>query len=127
LFAIAEFVGRGWPARARAAAIALSCNGEAEDDSIGVQLLTDIAVVFGNRDRITDFQTWDSLDLRALVSAERTFDGTINDPVVDDEPAYNVDDYVNLVDGAEGLTVQVKHQGAFVDVALLERHPLAGP
>ncbi len=72
-------------------------------------------------DRITDFQTYDSLDLRALVTAERVFDGTINDPVPEDEDmAYNVDDYVKLVDGAEGFTVQVKHHGEFIDVAVLE-------
>jgi hypothetical protein len=52
LLAIADSIGSGWPARARAAAVALSGERETEDDSIGVQLLADIAQAFGDRDRV---------------------------------------------------------------------------
>jgi hypothetical protein len=46
LFAIADLAGGGWPARARAAAVAISTGEEREDDSLGVLLLSDIRDVF---------------------------------------------------------------------------------
>jgi putative DNA primase/helicase len=55
LLAIADIAGGDWPAAARAAAIALSSSAEATDDTIRVQLLTDIAAVFAglnNPDRL---------------------------------------------------------------------------
>lgn len=46
LLAIADELGGGWPARARAAAQALSTGEGAETESAGVQLLTDIRHLF---------------------------------------------------------------------------------
>jgi hypothetical protein len=46
LFAIAHLASHDWPARARAAAIALSTGQEREDDSLGVQLLADVRDLF---------------------------------------------------------------------------------
>lgn len=48
LLAIADLAGGDWPARARAAAIELSSNGEREDDSRTAILLRDIYSVFEN-------------------------------------------------------------------------------
>lgn len=70
-------------------------------------------------DRVTDLSSADSLDLRSLVGAERQADGTSGVPVEQD-PNFNIDDYVHLVDGAEGTALQVRHNGEFVDVVLLE-------
>src|SRR6516225_6140184 len=50
LLAIAELVGGDWPDRAREAALVLS--GEAQDDAIGVKLLKDIRLAFGDDDAI---------------------------------------------------------------------------
>ena len=50
LLAIAELVGGDWPDRAREAALVLS--GEAQDDAIGVKLLKDIRLAFGDDDGI---------------------------------------------------------------------------
>jgi putative DNA primase/helicase len=54
LLAIADIAGGDWPRTARAAAVALSSSAEATDDTIRVQLLTDIAGIFAshNCDRI---------------------------------------------------------------------------
>jgi hypothetical protein len=52
LLALADLAGGDWPARARSAALALSTGADVDDDSIAVQLLTDIRRVFdanGNR------------------------------------------------------------------------------
>jgi Protein of unknown function (DUF3631) len=46
LLAVGDLAGDDWPARARAAALALSTGEEREDDSISVQLLRDIQTVF---------------------------------------------------------------------------------
>jgi hypothetical protein len=46
LLAIADLAGDDWPARARAAALALSTGEGREDDSLRVRLLTDIHAVF---------------------------------------------------------------------------------
>jgi hypothetical protein len=54
LFGIARFVGGDWPERARRAALVLSGPQDAHDDSIGVQLLSDIREVFAQKgDRIS--------------------------------------------------------------------------
>lgn len=47
LLAIADLVGGEWPARARHAILEIFSDGQAADDSIGVQLLTDIHAIFG--------------------------------------------------------------------------------
>lgn len=53
LLALADLAGGDWPARARSAALALSTGADVDDDSIAVQLLTDIRRVFdANGDRI---------------------------------------------------------------------------
>ena len=46
LLAIADHAGGDWPARARAAAVELSSGDERDDQSRGVQLLTDLCSVF---------------------------------------------------------------------------------
>lgn len=46
LLAIAELAGGGWLDRARCAALALSTGDEREDDSLSVQLLRDLHVIF---------------------------------------------------------------------------------
>jgi hypothetical protein len=46
LVAIADLAGDTWPERARTAALALLGSEKADDDSIGVQLLTDLRQVF---------------------------------------------------------------------------------
>jgi DNA polymerase-1 len=51
--AIADAAGGDWPARARAAAIALVAESKASSPSLGIRLLADIRTVFGDRDRIT--------------------------------------------------------------------------
>src|SRR5262249_43549254 len=50
LLAIAELVGGDWPGRGREAALVLS--GEAQDDAMGVKLLNDIRLAFGDDDAI---------------------------------------------------------------------------
>lgn len=54
LLVIADAVGGSWPARARAAAIKLSCGTGREDQSLGIRLLADIKSIFDERniDRI---------------------------------------------------------------------------
>ena len=46
LLAIADAVGGGWPQKARAAAIDLSCGGVKDDQSLGTRLLGDIRHIF---------------------------------------------------------------------------------
>jgi Protein of unknown function (DUF3631) len=53
LFALAELAGGEWPARARAAALALSAGGEEEEDgSPSMQLLADLREAFRDDDRL---------------------------------------------------------------------------
>jgi putative DNA primase/helicase len=47
LLAIADTIGGEWPEKARTAAVAISGNYECEDDSIRIQLLSDVRTVFG--------------------------------------------------------------------------------
>jgi hypothetical protein len=49
LFAIADLAGDGWPERAREAAITLAGADKADEESLGVRLLSDIRAVFGER------------------------------------------------------------------------------
>jgi hypothetical protein len=51
LVMVADAAGGHWPATARAAAIALTCNGG--DASVGVQLLRDLQTVFGEGDKLS--------------------------------------------------------------------------
>ena len=51
--AIADAAGGEWPARARAAAVALVAESKASSPSLGIRLLADIRTVFGDRDRMT--------------------------------------------------------------------------
>jgi hypothetical protein len=47
LLAIADLAGGSWPGRARAAAVALHCDEEAAEESLGVKLLADLRGEFG--------------------------------------------------------------------------------
>lgn len=53
LLAIADMAGGDWPAKARAAALALSGDDIADTDSTRTTLLADIRSIFGDRDRMT--------------------------------------------------------------------------
>ena len=53
LIAVADAVGGEWPKRARAAAVALVTAAKEKEPSLGIRLLTDIRVVFGDRDELT--------------------------------------------------------------------------
>jgi hypothetical protein len=53
LLAIADLAGANWPVEARAACVELYGGRQVEDDSTGVQLLSDIRKVFGEADRVT--------------------------------------------------------------------------
>ena len=46
--AIADAAGGDWPARARAAAVALVAESKASSPSLGIRLLADIRTVFGD-------------------------------------------------------------------------------
>jgi Protein of unknown function (DUF3631) len=50
LLAIAELAGGDWPARARAAALALNSSSAGDDPSLGLQLLADVHAIFKERD-----------------------------------------------------------------------------
>jgi uncharacterized protein DUF3631 len=76
LLAIADTAGRGWPERARRAALELSTGFDVDDDSIGVKLLADCREVIAGRGltKITSEQLvtavkaigespWDALEL----------------------------------------------------------------
>jgi len=53
LLAIAELAGGNWPIEARVACVELYGGRQVEDESAGIQLLSDIREVFGESDRIT--------------------------------------------------------------------------
>ncbi len=62
LLAIAELASDEWPARARSAAIVLSGDEEAVDDTLGVRLLADIQAAFSaNGDRLSTAMLLDAL------------------------------------------------------------------
>ncbi len=50
LLAVADHAAGAWPRRARLAAVVLSGSKEPEDESLGIQLLTDIRSVFAEQD-----------------------------------------------------------------------------
>ena len=52
LLAIADLAGGSWPEKARNVAVALSGDSEAEDSSVGVMLLTDLAALFDERNTV---------------------------------------------------------------------------
>jgi hypothetical protein len=52
LIVIADAAGGDWPARARAAAVALVTRSKETEPSLGVRLLADIKVVFGSKDKM---------------------------------------------------------------------------
>jgi hypothetical protein len=53
LVVIADAVGGDWPARARAAAVALVASAMDAEPSLGVRLLADIQTVFGNKEKMS--------------------------------------------------------------------------
>lgn len=63
LLAIADLAGGEWPQRARAVALHLSGSQDADDSSDGVQLLTDLAALFDERntDRLSSKDICDAL------------------------------------------------------------------
>lgn len=50
LLAVADAAGGGWPAQARAAAVALVAQGRDSSPSLGVRLLADVRTAFGSRE-----------------------------------------------------------------------------
>lgn len=56
LLAIADLVGSDWPARARAAAVALISAGKDAEQSLGVRLLSDLRIIFDETDFLTTTQ-----------------------------------------------------------------------
>jgi len=64
LLAVADLAGGSWPARARTAAVALAEGADAQDDSLGVKLLTDVRAIFDVRgaDRLSSESLVDSLN-----------------------------------------------------------------
>ena len=65
LLAIAETAGGDWPARARAAALALSAGRAQDDASMGVRLLSDIRTIFADMsaDRLATANLVDALNV----------------------------------------------------------------
>lgn len=53
LLAVADVAGGTWPARARAAAVAFVTEGNESTPSLGVRLLSDLRIVFADRDKIS--------------------------------------------------------------------------
>lgn len=52
LITVADLAGGAWPARARAAALELITDAQQQTASLGVQLLADLRIVFGNAERL---------------------------------------------------------------------------
>jgi hypothetical protein len=52
LLAVADVAGGTWPARARAAAVAFVTEGKESSPSLGVRLLSDLRIVFADRDKM---------------------------------------------------------------------------
>jgi hypothetical protein len=53
LIAVADLAGGTWPARARAAAVALVAEAKDTEPSLGVRLLADLRTVFGSADELS--------------------------------------------------------------------------
>lgn len=64
LFAIADRAGGGWPAKARAAAVVLSGEGDRDEVGTGTLLLRGIRNAFGNHDRLS------TVDLLAGINSD---------------------------------------------------------
>ena len=62
LIAVADLAGGDWPARARAAAVALVASSKAKSLSLGVRLLADIRVVFGAAVQMTTAELREALN-----------------------------------------------------------------
>jgi hypothetical protein len=88
LIAIADAAGGHWPETARAACVAIVTEARAnvDDQSLGIRLLADIAIVFGDADRITTEDLLDKLhkldeapwnDLRGKPITARWLAGTL--------------------------------------------------
>jgi Protein of unknown function (DUF3631) len=58
LIAVADAVGGEWPARARAAAIALVAESKERDPTLGVRLLADLRTIFGRHEGQATRRTW---------------------------------------------------------------------
>ena len=56
LLAVADAAGRDWPSRARAAALALVADSKRGTPSLGVKLLADLKIVFGDHDQLSTEQ-----------------------------------------------------------------------
>lgn len=65
LIAIADLAGGDWPARTRAACVAIVEESKESSPSLGIRLLTDLKRVFGSKDHMSTFDT-----LYALVDIE---------------------------------------------------------
>jgi hypothetical protein len=61
LLAVADAAGGAWPARARAAAVALVAESRTARPSLGVQLLADLRTVFGEREVMSTGQILEAL------------------------------------------------------------------
>ena len=61
LLSIADMVGGAWPDRARAAAVALVAAATDKEPTLGVRLLSDLRVVFGNEERMATATILDHL------------------------------------------------------------------
>jgi hypothetical protein len=53
IIAVADMAGGDWPERARSAAVALVAVGKEAEPSLGVRLLGDLRIVFGNAEQVT--------------------------------------------------------------------------
>lgn len=62
LIAVADLAGGEWPARARAAAVALVSASKSRSPSLGVRLLTDLRTVFGVADQMATAAILDALN-----------------------------------------------------------------
>ena len=60
LLAVADLAGGEWPQRSRAAAVYLAADATADDDSLGIRLLSDIARVF-TQDRLSTHHLLEAL------------------------------------------------------------------
>jgi hypothetical protein len=67
LIAVADAVGGSWPARARAAAVALVAENKEIEISLGIRLLADLRTVFGSEEQMTSREV-----VKALVDLDES-------------------------------------------------------
>ncbi len=79
LIIVADLAGGDWPERARAAAVALVSAGQDAEPSLGIQLLSDLRVVFGNADEMST-----KAILQALINLEESPWGDIKGKPIND-------------------------------------------